>query len=56
MNEFMDFSIVLARPSLYKYCHGYSACSLPKCRPPAHGLRRGLSRLACRLFCEPTAP
>ena len=34
MNEFMDFRLVIADPSLYRHLRGYAACSLPKCRSP----------------------
>ncbi len=55
MNEFMDFRLVIADPSLYRHLRGYAACSLPKCRSPIRHHLFGLNWLAHLLFCEHSA-
>ena len=50
MNEFMDFWLVLAKPSYYNHLRGYAGVGLPNC--PAGGfhfwgLRKAFRALLC---------
>ena len=38
MNDFMDFRIVLADPSLYRHLRGFAGVGFPETRHPAPGL------------------
>lgn len=51
MNEFIDFHVVLAKPSLYGHLRGYGACSLPACRPLKPGRFLGIPYLIRFIFC-----
>ena len=43
MNDFVDFWVVLAKPSLYQHMRGYGAVGLPQQRYPAPGVLARLS-------------
>ena len=48
MNDFVDFWVVLAKPSLYKHLRGYGAVGLPQQRYPAPGMFSRLSHAIAR--------